>query len=149
MGMCEGNWKSEVRWEKKDTQIPAEIVYKDDGLLHVCPYSDGAANVYGRQIRGTTYDKPLENASCTQDGEGRFKISYERKSADGSKTFKYKGDGRLMHKVNGPAFIYGTVATDDGADSGSWQALRVGPAHGPGPGEDGKGGTHDEGGGIG
>lgn len=143
MGMCEGNWRSEVRWEKKDGQPPEVIVYKDDGLVHVCPYSDGEP-IKGYHILGKN-SPALENGTCTQDGEGRFKIKYQWKLANGTKTFFYEGNGRVMD-VNGPTFIYGTVRSEGGGgDAGTWQAIRVGHSRGPGPGEEGKQGTHDSG----
>jgi hypothetical protein len=136
MGISEGNWTAEVKWEKRDGQLISGGNYEDDGMLHVCPYSDGEP-IQGQHFDPNRKSYPLANPTCVQAGEGRFEIKFEWTAdpADGGKTYTYEGNGRLMNVANGPSFIYGTVTANGGADSGTWEAIRVGPSSGPGPGE--------------
>jgi hypothetical protein len=145
--MSEGNWRWQVSWDKKDGQPPAaaDKGYKEEGLLHVCPYADdegGTTNIEGKYFDVAGSYK-LENATCEQAGEGRFKVKAQWTVPGGGKTFHLGGDARIIDQDTGPTFIYGKITSEGGADSGSWEAVRRGRPAGSGPGEDGKGAVHD------
>ena len=138
MGMCEGNWRSQVKWDKQNGEPPADKDFVEDGILHVCPYANGSGTtkIKGEYISAEG-SNTLEESTCEPAGEGRFKVKAQWKITAGGKTttFHYEGNARMMNTVNGPTFIYGTVKSDGGADSGAWEAIRFGPVPGAGPGE--------------
>jgi hypothetical protein len=142
MESCEGNWDSEVKWEKQ-AGLDVAKEYETDGSLHICPQMEPKI-IRGQQtvtidveakVTGTY--PLLQGSTCVPDGVGRFKIDYKREGADGE-TYRYEGRGRRM-LTYGPAFIRGTVTVtvEGGAkhvgDTGTWEAVRVG-RHDGGPG---------------
>jgi hypothetical protein len=153
MGLCDGDWKSEINFDKKSATEPAG--YASDGVLHICPSVN--TEFRGQQTVAVSPQTPtslkpyyFENGSCVPDGEGdRFTIKYTRKAPNSEETYHYDGSGRVLNNGKGPAFIYGrvTVTTEggpaEGVRSGAWEAVRIGDHRGPGPGEDGKVETHD------
>lgn len=153
MGLCEGNWKSEIKFDQKagDDTPPA---YDNDGTLHICPAVN--TEIRGQQTVPASPKTPnslktfyLQDGSCVPQGaDGRFQIEYRRETP-GKEIYYYKGSGWGLNRGDGPAFIYGKVTVisegkpEDGRE-GTWEAIRIG-GHRPasGPGEDGKGGPHD------
>lgn len=139
MGMSEGNWRSQVKWNTQNGKPPDNKDYVEDGLLHVCPYADGGITAIDGDYITVKGSHRLVRSTCELAGEGRFKIKAQWTTPGGGKTFHYYGNGRVIQETNGPTFIYGTVTSDGGADVGAWEAVRVGPTHGPGPGEEPRG----------
>lgn len=143
MSLCEGNWSSAIRWEKQKGTDVTDDKYVSDGDVHVCPYTGTAIRV---TYTGLKNNKVLDG-TCNKNGEDeitkdqRFKIDYTRTAGTGKneKSYHYEGNGRVLNKGNGPAFIYGrvTVTADAGnssnGDTGVWEAVRIG-GHGGGPG---------------
>jgi hypothetical protein len=158
MSLCEGNWKSEIKFDQKEGAPAPE--YANDGTLHICPSVN--TEIRGQQTVNLNVTAKIkktylfQEGSCVPQGEGgRFQIEYQR-DAPNEETYHYNGIGWGLNEGNGPAFIYGrvTVTSKNGAPGsgreGTWEAIRIG-GHRPGfgPGEEGKGATHDGGSGGG
>ncbi len=145
MGLCDGDWISEIKFDKKEGDAnPA--AYASDGMLHICPSVN--EEIRGQQTVAITKEIRktflFEGGSCVPDGE-RFEIKYSR-DAPNEETYHYEGSGWAPNNGNGPAFINGrvTVTSEGGASrEGTWEAVRFGGRSGHGPGEEGKGGTHE------
>ncbi|HKG14782.1 MAG TPA: hypothetical protein VKB12_15755 [Pyrinomonadaceae bacterium] len=138
MELCEGNWVSAIRWEKKKGHVVTKEEYAEDGTLHVCPYDETTVRV--TYIRNKKSGPVLEG-TCNSLGEKeRFKLEFER-TDDNDDTYHYVGYGRVLNDGNGPAVINGRVTVTAegipaGGDEGMWEAVRIG-------GHDGRPGGHE------